>query len=445
VRHLTISLIALFAASAGGAGAQTPPEPAIDATPAAPGASAPSSQWASRPSIEQLRKVAPADGARAVVRCHVNTVGNLSGCETLNETPAASGFAAAVAELAPLYRLKPDSMKAMARNGVITMSVDTFSHDTPPNWIRKPTARDLYGVWPPAAQRTGMGGWAVVSCLANAKGVLLDCIPLDEFPAGAGFGAAAVALTPQFLMKPAMLKGQPVASVINIPINFQRSSVNYNRPVPATTLSPAMAWLEAPTYTDVVAAYPKKAQAARVTGRASIACGFDQSGHLVGCRTIAEEPKGEGFADAAHALARRFRADAKTPDGRAISRAEIEVPFFFDPAALSDAKPLIGKPKWQSLPTSTETDVAFGEILKAGVGTVRVSLSCKVQQGGALSDCSVASEDPEGKGVGQAALTLTPQFKVSTWTMEGLPTVGGTIKVPLRLEGQGDVPAAAKP
>ena len=409
-------------------------------------AKAPLSMWSSAPSAAQLREVSPPGGARAVMRCRVRASGEIVACETLGETPSGSGFAAAVAKLAPAYRLTHEVAAGIAPDGAIGFSVDTYVHDKPADWVRKPSAHDLAAVWPPAAQRTGAGGWAIISCLANIQGLLLDCFPLRESPAGAGFGAAAVALTPQLLMKPATLRGQPVPSVINIPIEFKRTSVSYNQPVPATELSPAMAWPEAPTYADVIAAYPNKARSAALAGRASLSCGFDGSGHLVGCSTIAEDPKGEGFADAAHTLARHFRADLKTPDGRAISRAKIQLPFFFDPESLSGAKPVIGKPKWQSLPASTDTDAAFGEILRTGAGTVRVSLACRVQQGGTVSDCAVASEDPPGKGVGAAALTLAPTLKLSTWTIEGLPIVGGTIRVPLRLEGPGPAqPSAASP
>ena len=71
-------------------------------------------------------------------------------------------------------------------------------------------------------------------------------------------------------------------------------------------------------------------------------------------------------------------------------------------------------------------------------GTIRTVLNCTVEQGGALGGCKVDSESPAGAGA--VALTLMPRFKVSTWTMEGLPTVGGTIRVPLRYEAE---PAAA--
>ncbi|MDB5422618.1 MAG: putative TonB protein, partial [Phenylobacterium sp.] len=80
-----------------------------------------------------------------------------------------------------------------------------------------------------------------------------------------------------------------------------------------------------------------------------------------------------------------------------------------------------------------------------GHGTVQVMLACVVQQGGGVSDCTVQREQPAGIGVGQAALALATHFRLTTWTAEGLPTVGGTVKIPLRYEGGDTAPAPAKP
>jgi TonB family protein len=211
------------------------------------------------------------------------------------------------------------------------------------------------------------------------------------------------------------------------------------------TVDATMAWPEAPSYSAVAAGYPKKARANKVGGRATLNCDFNKEGRLSRCDTVTEEPRGQGFADAAKTLAKQFRAFTTTSSGEPLTRASVHLPVTFDPAMLTDAKPVIGKAKWAGLPSAEDTRAAFAKV-EAGHGTVRVLLACVVQQGGGVSDCAVQREEPAGVGVGQAALALAPRFRLSTWTAEGLPTVGGTVSIPLRYEGGVAAPApAAKP
>ena len=110
----------------------------------------------------------------------------------------------------------------------------------------------------------------------------------------------------------------------------------------------------------------------------------------------------------------------------------MHLPFVFAPAMLQGDPASIGKPSWVGLPTEAELRAAFGAELK---GTQRATIDCRVEAGGALGDCRVASEEPAGGGAAKAALALSPKFRISTWTADGLPTVGARVRVPLRYEG----------
>jgi hypothetical protein len=66
---------------------------------------------------------------------------------------------------------------------------------------------------------------------------------------------------------------------------------------------------------------------------------------------------------------------------------------------------------------------------------------CRVAAGGRLQGCALEQETPLNEGYGQAALAMIPEFRVSLWTDEGLPTVGGTVRVPMRF----DIVAPTKP
>ncbi|MEO8114916.1 MAG: TonB family protein, partial [Phenylobacterium sp.] len=184
-------------------------------------------------------------------------------------------------------------------------------------------------------------------------------------------------------------------------------------------------------------AYPQQARAAAVGGHVSVNCHFTAAGTLRSCQVLSEDPRGQGFGEAARALTKRFRAVATLKNGKPIEGAVVQIPFTFDPQMLTS--PVVGKPHWASTPS--------GEALKAAfpaqeAGTVRVSLACQVQQGGAVSDCKVVNESPPGHGYGANTLALASQFRLDTWTMEGLPAVGGTVIIPIRYE---PVPPALAP
>jgi protein TonB len=60
----------------------------------------------------------------------------------------------------------------------------------------------------------------------------------------------------------------------------------------------------------------------------------------------------------------------------------------------------------------------------------RAVLDCTVDAEGLLS-CTVATEDPEGQGFGEAALSLSRHFRMAQQTRDGRPTEGGRARVPI--------------
>ncbi len=102
---------------------------------------------------------------------------------------------------------------------------------------------------------------------------------------------------------------------------------------------------------------------------------------------------------------------------------------------LTNASPLIGRPKWVRLPESDDMAAGFPAAATAAhVAVGHVTLACVVGIAGRLADCSVARQDPAGMGFDKAAMALASDFQVSVWTAEGLPTIGGKVNVPLRYE-----------
>jgi TonB family protein len=92
---------------------------------------------------------------------------------------------------------------------------------TQPDWISRPTARDLAELYPKAAAARRLEGQAVLRCGVEADGSLSGCSVSDESPPGEGFGDAALAMSSRFRMRPMTRDGAPVAGGrVNIPIRF---------------------------------------------------------------------------------------------------------------------------------------------------------------------------------------------------------------------------------
>ena len=321
-----------------------------------------------------------------------------------------------------------------------------LAQDREPDWLRRPTSDDIKAVWPREAYRKGLGGKAVIGCVVTVQGALRNCTILSEQPAGGGFGNAGLALTPQFVMRPALKAGVPVEGAVRIPLTFPQftPSTEALPPSKGTLVYTQLPWRKAPTFAEVLAAYPAKARAARVGGAAAIDCRIQEDGHVANCRSLKETPTGYGFFAAAKSLAPLFVTPTTTTDTHASivgSRAHLTVTFAA--GALDTPTPVIGRPKWVAVPAINDLAAVLPpEARKASVYKARVMMACSVVAEGAVDGCVVSSEDPAGLGYGAAAVKLSHYFRLAVWTDEGLPTVGGTVTIPLRFDLESAVAAA---
>jgi TonB family protein len=338
-------------------------------------------------------------------------------------------------------------MKSVYFAAVLAMTVVVGPHaaaaDTAANWLKGPTPEDLLSVWPRDAFKKGYGGKAIIACRVTVEGGLRGCTVESETPAGAGFGGAAIALTPQFLMKPAMRDGVPVVGDVRIPVIFPTPDpptgsllrgAGFYTNMARVSLS-NVAWSAAPSYAQVAAAYPAKARQKQIGGRATLSCTFKAEGRIGSCDTVTEEPKGYGFASAAKSLAGSFVGPSTMTDGSSTVGLHMQIPFAFSVEMLAHDKRVMGKPQWLELPSGADFARTYPTAaVKAGVQGARVVMLCEVVAQGRLDACVVESEDPSALGFGQAGLALAGLFQVKTWTPEGLPTIGGKIRLPIRYQ-----------
>jgi hypothetical protein len=192
----------------------------------------------------------------------------------------------------------------------------------------------------------------------------------------------------------------------------------------ATAQGDDAVWVEAPTVSDLAAAYPAKAKAANLGGRVMLTCEIGHDQHPRDCATLKETPELYGFAPAALKLAEKLKVDTASMNGQ-----NIFIPVTFDPAVLTGTA-TVTKPAWLAAPSLQDFQATFPKS-QNGVNDVRVVLGCTVQADGGLGGCAVAQETPAGQGYGDGALALASKFRMSPWSMDGAPTVGAKIKLPI--------------
>jgi hypothetical protein len=161
-----------------------------------------------------------------------------------------------------------------------------------------------------------------------------------------------------------------------------------------------------------------------------VTCTVGPSGALRTCGVLGETPEGYGFGNAARKLAEQMRAERGSG---AVDGAELRLKLAFRPEMLEAGPYIAPDPIWLALPTAAEFQAAFPKT-ERGANRVRVVLLCDVAAGGALSGCSVDSEEPAGQGYGAAALALAPKIRVGLLSAAGTPLVGAKIRVPVRYE-----------
>ncbi|MGH7023886.1 MAG: TonB family protein [Caulobacteraceae bacterium] len=163
-----------------------------------------------------------------------------------------------------------------------------------------------------------------------------------------------------------------------------------------------------------LAYYPQAARAAGLEGSATIACASDIHFALSQCRIVSESPTGQGFGEAAVAIAERGGGN---PYETTSPSASTNVSFYFRLHPPSISPNLLGPfqppPKvapapihWATLPTVTQMAAVYPKAARRAGQSGVADLSCEIRADGELSHCTVAAEAPTDAGFGAAALSL---------------------------------------
>lgn len=393
--------------------------------------------FASRPRQAEIKAAFPAGATvtgEVEVECVVADKGALAECKVLSEYPMNRGFGDAALGLSDRYKAKlKDEAGASSVGRKISYSLDFLAPgDANPDWMRKPTAEEMAGVFPVAAVKAGVDGRASIRCRVTVEGFLDRCKVLSETPPGMGFGPAALALSPQFRMSPKIRGGQKVESEISLPIAWAGIADGGFAPLGKKRLIIDPPWKSAPSLAQVEAAWPKGAEGLD-TGQAAIRCRLKGDGGLQSCDVISEIPKGKGFGKAAEALAEHFVVSLAPGDAKVANLVQVDVPVRFRAPGAGGRQ--LTKPRWIQMAQAEAVALAFPQAArKAGVRNGLGVVSCLVTAEGRLTDCQAVREDPVGLDFAASAMIVAGTMRMNPWTTEGEPVDAQRIRLPIRFE-----------
>jgi hypothetical protein len=317
----------------------------------------------------------------------------------------------------------------------IAVSVSASAADpvvTNPKWLKKPSEADLERFWPAGAR--GMSGLAKIQCIVTSRGLLDKCEVVEETPPEHGFGGAALLLAPLFVMQPRMVDGVPVSGAgVIIPIRFKLEGAG-TMDGPQTRVANNLPWRAVPSAADMAAAFPAQAAGHEASGHVVLRCRMAGDGGLKGCEVATEEPRGEGFGQAARNLAKAFRVADEVVQSKPMQGVYVDVPFDFRDPRRPGPSVEVNDPEWQRGADPVMAGKLFPEAAaKAGLKTGRAIVDCEAAHDGTLIHCAVVSEEPSGLGFGESALAIAGVMQMNPWTKQGAPVEGAKIRLPIRL------------
>jgi TonB family protein len=177
-------------------------------------------------------------------------------------------------------------------------------------------------------------------------------------------------------------------------------------------------WVSLPTVNDIDHVWPVEAGRRYGDGKVIMKCEVTVGGYLADCVVVKETPANLGFGAAALFLAPDFAMRPITKDGVPVADASVVVPIHFEnpPGAMPPPGPqfrMINAPMWVATPTAAQVAQALPDHAIGQSTGGRVSLVCHVMGDGALSKCDPHGEQPRGKGLGEAAMSLSREFKLA--------------------------------
>jgi TonB family protein len=414
------------------------------------------SRWIRLPDAEALFTAYPKEalrggvGGKVRLSCFLGHDGKVRDCGVKEEIPADKGFAAAALSLAAGFELAPPIRGGQpVSDARVTIPVvfKPPANLARPNWRRIPNGNEMRAVYPAEPLRRGQGGKAIIECLVGANGALGACRLVNETPTGQGFGDAALALTPSFLMSPMTVDGQPVeGGVVRIPIIFNSDGPQMVEEQ-NKRLYRTMIWDQQPSRAEIADAFHAGTGGKGPGEEATVVmrCHLGADGELVGCAPL-NVAGSTRYGAAVNRLIGRFRArlDPTTGPKR---HDMVDVAFHLWPGTPTDAAaaalPPLETVEMTILNGPTEADLALPEPARtSGLTSAWAEVECAVATTGRLGDCHTVTEQAPGLQVDTATMRVAEKVRIATWNSLGEPTTGRHVRLRLELKAQTKPPTA---
>jgi TonB family protein len=185
----------------------------------------------------------------------------------------------------------------------------------------------IMAYYPPEARAEGIEGVADLKCGLSDRARLENCSVIAERPASHGFGEAALTLSKLSQDNLDVLpKARPNGQEVEFAFSLRPPRISPNTLLP-THFRTIQAWTRRPTASEFAAAYPPRAKAHGVDGRATIHCLVAPDGGLTACTVVSEAPANYDFGAAALSLSKFFHLKPPILDGEVESGIQIVVPM----------------------------------------------------------------------------------------------------------------------
>jgi hypothetical protein len=197
-----------------------------------------------------------------------------------------------------------------------------------------------------------------------------------------------------------------------------------------------------PSMNSVPYSIPEGAVAKGVkNGSATIRCRVTVAGSVGECTLVKEAPEGSGIGKAALNMAPKFLFNPPMREGKPVeTMIDVVVPWALAEGESTGTHVARGDTSvgahtnyshvlWTAAPSYNDLVAATPAKAKAANVAGTAILQCAFADGGKLSGCSIASEQPAGYGFADAALSLANRFQAPAKAADGKSTKGAWVTV----------------